>query len=115
MDERSVLTFVLATLAVVAVLVALRLFLLRPRERPPDFRSAFADDARSALRALVDDPDGAEGRRAEASSDWPAAAAAYARALARVRDEDPDTPARALKIRALESKLEEIARRPTVP
>jgi hypothetical protein len=107
-----VLTYVLAALALVALLVALRLFLLRPRERPADFRSAFEDESRAALRGLLDEPDSAAGRLAEARGDWAAAADAYGRALMKVRDQDPDTPGRALKIRALASKLEEIARRP---
>ncbi len=105
------LTYVLIALALVALLVALRLFLLRPRERPADFRSAFADDARAALRELLADPDSAAGREAEARGDWPAAAAAYGRALEKVREGDRDAPGRSLKVRALESKLEEIARR----
>ena len=106
------LTYVLAALALVALLVALRLFLLRPRERPADFHSAFGDEGRTALRELLDDPDSVAGRLAEAAGDWPAAAEAYGRALMKVRDQDPDAPGRALKIRALASKLEEIARRP---
>jgi hypothetical protein len=104
-------TYLLIALAFVAVLVALRLFLLKPRERPADWRSMFESDARASLRSLLADPASAEGRAAEARGDWTSARAAYSRALESVREGDREDPGRALKLRALESKLEEIHRR----
>ncbi len=96
-------TYLLIALACVAVLVALRLFLLKPRERPPDWRSMFESDTRASLRSLLADPASVEGREAEARGDWTSARAAYSRALESVREGDRQDPGRAHKRRALES------------
>ena len=109
MSTILILTLLLA-LAAIAVLAGLRLFLARPRERLPDYRTALGTDARAALRELLDDPDSVAGRAAEQRRDWAAAHAAYARALETVLREDPGDPAVALKRRTLESKVEELAR-----
>lgn len=106
----SLLPTLLLALAAVAVLVALRLFFLKPRELPADDRVAFGTDARAALRELLDDPHGAAGREAERRGDWGDALTAYRRALEEVRRESPDDPRTALKRRALESKVEELER-----
>jgi hypothetical protein len=103
--------YLLLALALVAVLVSLRLFLFKPRERPPDYRAAFGADERAALRDLLSDPDNIDGRAAEQRADWEAARDAYARALETLGRADRDDPGRALKLRALESKIEEIERR----
>ncbi|MFN2432408.1 MAG: hypothetical protein ABR599_06255 [Gemmatimonadota bacterium] len=104
-----VLSLLLA-LALVALLAGLRLFVLRPPERPHDYRAAFGSDPRDALRELLSDPSSAEAREAELHGDWNAAAAAYERALERLQREAADDPAAALKRRALASKLEELDR-----
>lgn len=97
-------------LAAVAVLAGLRLFLARPPERRPDYRSALGTDARAALQELLADPDSSAGRAAEARGDWAAARKAYRRTLEELRLGDPADPAVVLKRRALESKLEELER-----
>jgi uncharacterized protein YjeT (DUF2065 family) len=105
------LVWILLALALVAVLAGLRLFLLKPPDRPPDWRTAFRNDPRAALRDLLTDPLSAAGREAERSGGWAAARDAYARALDQLRSEASDDPGVALKRRALESKLEELDRR----
>ncbi len=98
----------LLALAAVALLVALRLFLLRPRQRRHDYRAALGGDAHAVLHELLAGPDGAAGREAETRGDWGGARAAYGRALETLRLEEPGDPRTALKRRALESKLEEL-------
>jgi hypothetical protein len=100
----------LLALAAVALLAGVRLFVARPRERPPDYRAALGTDARTALRELLSDPDSVAGREAEQRGDWAAARTAYGRALDGVLRQDAGDPTVALKRRALESKLEELDR-----
>jgi hypothetical protein len=106
----SAAVWLLVALALVAVLAAARLFLVKPgggRAAPPSDLA----DLREALRALLADPDAAAGREAETRGEWSGARAAYARALERVREEDPSDPATVARRRALESKVEELDRR----
>ena len=109
MSESYLWSFVVV-LALVAALAGARLYVARPRERPPRLEPPGGTEARAALSELLADPDGAAGREAEARSDWPAARTAYARALHVLGREDPTRPAVALKRRWLESKIEELER-----
>ena len=104
------LVWILLALALVAVLAGLRLFLLKPPDRLPDWRTAFRNDPRTALRDLLGDPLSAAARDAERRGDWAAAREGYARALEDLRHDATDDPGVGLKRRALESKLEELDR-----
>lgn len=105
----STASWILLALALVAVLAAARLFLVKPGSARADAPGELSD-LREGLRALLADPDAAAGRDAETRGDWLAARAAYDRALRRVTGEDPSDPANLVRRRALESKLEELGR-----
>ena len=107
----STVGWVLVALALVAVLAAARLFLVKPGGRRRGDADTGLPDIRQGLRGLLADPDAAAGRDAETRGDWTAARAAYRRALDRVAGEDPSDPAVRIRHRALESKLEELDRR----